>query len=69
MIYNLIFNFKNIQLICFEKFENFEKNAQNRQIKKTLRKLKGFVITERSILVKNQSQVFPSHIMGFRYKK
>ena len=32
------------------------------------KKLWGSVKTERSIFVKNQSQVFPSHIMGFRNK-
>jgi hypothetical protein len=36
----LLKKFKSLRshnFICFEKFENFEKNSQNRQIEKTLR--------------------------------
>ncbi len=62
-----------IYLIICNLIFNYEFLWKIRKLKKMLKiarskKLLGYVKTD-SISVKNQSQVFPSHIMGFQNKK
>jgi len=66
LINNFIVNYKKIyNLFALKNSKNFIKMLKIAKSKK----LWGSVKTKRSIFVKNQSQFFPSHIVGFRNKK